>query len=283
LWLIQRQHTTCHAMPQSMLYAAFTLGVSAGIDKSYILREHNINRCMHGASALTWDNSIATQAQSWANKVGYNFYHGGTDSPTRVGQNQYGRASSGTADATKNAVAGWMSEENQGTYGGGHYTQVLWKASQKLGCGIWVGKYSGMNAESVVCDYSPPGNYNNDYAKQVGGRVKSRSQCQSEAQALEDAEALTFNISTSVEGCTRPGSIAGGSCKNCLESAQCSSGFCCPYMKKCVSSSSQGCSLPIASCRPTCHTASCTSCKPTDGSSYSSWAPATCSAEAIAV
>lgn len=84
--------------------------------------------------------------------------------------------------------------------------------------------------------------------------------------------------------CVQPGSIPGGSCQNCKESAQCSSGFCCPYMKKCVSSSSQGCYLPIAKCQPTCFTASCTSCSPTDGSDYNShWGSPTCSSEDVVV
>ena len=35
--------------------------------------------------------------------------------------------------------------------GTGHFTQVVWKGSTKLGCGI-AGMY-------VCCRYSPPGNY----------------------------------------------------------------------------------------------------------------------------
>lgn len=78
--------------------------------------------------------------------------------------------------------------------------------------------------------------------------------------------------------CTAPGGIPGGSCQPCKENTQCSSGFCCPFMKKCVSSSSQSCSYPIANCRPTCFTATCSSCSPTDGSDYNSdWGLPTCS------
>jgi len=43
-------------------------------------------------------------------------------------------------------------------------------------------------------------------------------------------------------------------CQPCLFSAQCpTGGFCCPYMKKCVSSSSHGCYTPIADCIPPYH------------------------------
>ena len=45
-----------------------------------------------------------------------------------------------------------------------------------------------------------------------------------------------------------------GKCENCLHSDQCGEGrFCCSYMKKCVKSGSERCSLPIANCKPRCH------------------------------
>jgi len=54
-------------------------------------------------------------------------------------------------------------------------------------------------------------------------------------------------------------------CGNCVDSSQCNTGFCCPYMKKCVSSSRQTCvggATGWAKCRPTCHKASpCPGCK----------------------
>merc|ERR1719369_1070300 len=76
--------------------------------------------------------------------------------------------------------------------------------------------------------------------------------------------------------CVVPKSLPND-CTPCRESSQCESGgFCCPYMKKCVKSSSQGCYLPIAKCLPTCRTSDCTTCSPTDGSSYEDWGKPTC-------
>ena len=37
----------------------------------------------------------------------------------------------------------------------GHYTQVVWKNTKLVGCGI----ASCGNSEIWVCNYSPPGNY----------------------------------------------------------------------------------------------------------------------------
>jgi len=66
-------------------------------------------------------------------------------------------------------------------------------------------------------------------------------------------------------------------CSACRESSQCQSGgFCCPFMKKCVTSSSQSCSYPIASCQPICHDADCDSCSPSDGTAYSDWGSPSC-------
>jgi len=87
-----------------------------------------------------------------------------------------------------------------------------------------------------------------------------------------------------------PGGSGGGSgecvaqksvpndCSPCRESSQCvGDGFCCPFMKKCVASGSQGCSYPIADCSPRCHDAdNCPGCHPSDGSSYADWGSPTC-------
>lgn len=63
---------------------------------------------------------------------------------------------------TPEATKMWYSEidnpgydfENPGfTYGTGHFTQVVWKGSTKLGCGV-AGGY-------VCCRYTPAGNISN--------------------------------------------------------------------------------------------------------------------------
>lgn len=63
------------------------------------------------------------------------------------------------------------------------------------------------------------------------------------------------------QNCVSAGSRA--QCATCTHTSQCASGFCCPYMKKCVASSSTPCYLPIAECVPPCHVLPC-SCKNQD-------------------
>ena len=40
----------------------------------------------------------------------------------------------------------------------GHYTQIVWKNTTKVGCGI-ANSLTDRGGEWVVCRYSPPGNY----------------------------------------------------------------------------------------------------------------------------
>ena len=53
-----------------------------------------------------------------------------------------------------------------------------------------------------------------------------------------------------VSDCTPKKSV--GTCKKCLTGDQCIDGFCCPFMKVCVKSSSTACGQPIAQCIPVC-------------------------------
>ena len=49
----------------------------------------------------------------------------------------------------------------------GHFTQVVWRASKQVNCGYATYK-NAYNNYMVTCQYFPPGNYNNQYAANVG-------------------------------------------------------------------------------------------------------------------
>ena len=126
---------------------------------------------------LTWDATVASTAQSWANGCAYG--HGGQNG---YGQNIYAAASTDpnfTATLADAALA-WASEEPYYTYSNntcntanppntaqtcGHYTQVVWSSTTQLGCGL---KFCTTNSPFgppftnwyfIVCDYNPPGNF----------------------------------------------------------------------------------------------------------------------------
>lgn len=47
----------------------------------------------------------------------------------------------------------------------GHFTQVVWKGSQRLGVGLAFS--SDRKKAVIVANYSPPGNYLNQFSTQV--------------------------------------------------------------------------------------------------------------------
>jgi hypothetical protein len=123
---------------------------------------------------LTWDDSLAATARAWVaqcidkdgdglldhndgRSTGHAFY---------VGENIF--ASTGTASA-HDAVFSWGDERADYTYASntcaankmcGHYTQVVWRTTQKVGCAI--GNCKNLTFSStIVCDYGPGGNVNN--------------------------------------------------------------------------------------------------------------------------
>ncbi len=128
---------------------------------------HNRHRARHCAPALEWSMEMASGAQSWAEDLaarGCAFEHSGT----RLGENLAG-ATAGSLSGE--AVADlWYSEHDQ--YGfrrpgysprSGHFTQVVWVASRRLGCGT---SRCGGN-DLWVCRYDPAGNMEGAFERNV--------------------------------------------------------------------------------------------------------------------
>merc|ERR1712098_748413 len=63
----------------------------------------------------------------------------------------------------------WDFAKNAGNENGetGHFTQVVWKNSKQVNCG-YATYETDFNNYIVTCQYFPPGNFNNDYAANVG-------------------------------------------------------------------------------------------------------------------
>jgi uncharacterized protein YkwD len=110
---------------------------------------------------LVWSSDVASVAQVWANRCSFN-HSGGA-----YGENIY--ATSGSAKPS-DVVADWASEVADYDYATngckgtcGHYTQVVWRGSQRLGCGVancTTGSPFGSGGWQLwVCNYDPPGNY----------------------------------------------------------------------------------------------------------------------------
>lgn len=114
---------------------------------------------------MQWSEEDAAVARAYAAKCV--FAHNAARGPR--GENIY--ASGGTGKTPNDVVQNWASEAKNYTYATnqcsgvcGHYTQVVWRESVKLGCAAQKcttnSPFGGGAWELWVCDYSPAGNFN---------------------------------------------------------------------------------------------------------------------------
>jgi pathogenesis-related protein 1 len=168
-----------------------------------LINRHNHYRNLDFVdSNLTWDSTLATHAQLWANYLATNYtqsdanngisphasqfnstthglpYEGEGENIAWASSNLYyvldnpvdittaGSASDYSANNNKfGAVDMWANEKSYYDYSNntgnghvvGHYTQLVWQKSMKVGCGqaISTTDYPGSH---IVCRYSPAGN-----------------------------------------------------------------------------------------------------------------------------
>jgi pathogenesis-related protein 1 len=128
-------------------------------EKRQILESHNKARAEFSLSQLTWDCELAKVAQEWATRGIF-----GHRPDTDFGENLF--VSSASKGSPINAVQQWMLEKSYWDNSSGvcqtgkvctHYTQIVWKKTTKVGCGInrnAPGKWKTL----VVCNYDPAGN-----------------------------------------------------------------------------------------------------------------------------
>ncbi|NXV87813.1 GLIP1 protein, partial [Calonectris borealis] len=121
---------------------------------------------------MTWDAALARTARAWANKcifehnVYLNKKHQCHPNFTSVGENIWvgSRQAFNVADAIKlwyDEVRFYTFAVQKCTKVCGHYTQVVWDYSYKIGCAVTLCKeVAGIrNAANFVCNYSPGGNF----------------------------------------------------------------------------------------------------------------------------
>ncbi|XP_029858778.1 glioma pathogenesis-related protein 1-like [Aquila chrysaetos chrysaetos] len=167
--------TCCHAYPQSPL---------PDIDDAKFIedcvRAHNTFRSKVKPPAsnmlrMSWDAALAKTAKAWAKKCKFkhNIYlkvprkvH---PTFTPVGENIW--TGTATIFSVDRALDDWFNEvssydfnTNSCTGMCGHYTQVVWAESYKVGCAVHfcdtVENFPGLfKAAHFVCDYGPAGNY----------------------------------------------------------------------------------------------------------------------------
>ncbi|MCJ1400322.1 hypothetical protein MMC11_003527 [Xylographa trunciseda] len=159
--------------------------------QSSILNSTNVFRDEHNATALSWNDSLATYAADYA--ADCQWQHSGGPNGENLAQ--------GYANVT-DAVDAWGDERNAYDFNDpgfseatGHFTQLVWKATTTVGCGRTL--CNGTNDVAgwyVVCEYYPPGNVIGAFGTEVQGEVEGAAQC------LQGAVCSGGQISLTVSG-----------------------------------------------------------------------------------
>jgi len=141
-------------------------------DSDAMLKAHNYLRCLHGHDELTWDADVAENADAAAetsckdNDLRHSDSYGMTPS---AGENLAMGLTS-----PEGAAAAWYNEltdpgYNAGDWGTeaadkgvGHYTALIWKSTQKLGCKSCV---SAQGRTMWACQYAQEAPNSGDQAK----------------------------------------------------------------------------------------------------------------------
>lgn len=116
---------------------------------------------------LCWSASVASVAQAWANECSW----GHNPNLSNLGENIAALGGDESAGGWTTAFALWADEASNYNYAKnscsgvcGHYTQLVWRSTTQVGCGLRVcttGSPFGRGSTwtMIVCDYRPPGNF----------------------------------------------------------------------------------------------------------------------------
>ena len=127
-----------------------------------MLAVHNAVRAEVKLPPLQWSSALASFSQKWADTlVAKNRTAHNPNSP--YGENIF---VSGIGSTPSMVVIQWSSESRDYSYRTnscagdcGHYTQIVWRHTRKVGCAV----ARGARREVWVCSYDPPGNYRNEW------------------------------------------------------------------------------------------------------------------------
>ncbi|KAK1323781.1 hypothetical protein QJS10_CPA02g00038 [Acorus calamus] len=126
------------------------------------LDAHNAARAHVGVGPMSWDDTVAAYARDYAHKRAADCTLEHSDPGGLYGENIF--EGSGSDWTASDAVNLWVEEVKDYDYNSntcaagqvcGHYTQVVWARSVKLGCARVTCTGGGV---FITCNYSPPGN-----------------------------------------------------------------------------------------------------------------------------
>ncbi|XP_076184777.1 glioma pathogenesis-related protein 1-like [Aptenodytes patagonicus] len=165
----------CHAYPQYPLPDIEDAKFIEDCVRAHNMFRSKVNPPASNMFRMSWDAALAKTAKAWAKKC--KFKHNsylkirGKVHPTftPVGENIW--TGTATIFSVDRALSGWFNEVNSYDFNTnrctdmcGHYTQVVWAETYKVGCAVLfcntVENFPGLfRAAHFVCNYGPAGNY----------------------------------------------------------------------------------------------------------------------------
>jgi len=135
------------------------------------LRLHNAERTALDIPALKWSEELAASALDWAKTSAKRNKMSHSDGRNHIGENvAYTRSK---PNSVEKLIGMWTDEKENyvhrpypectktGDTGDvGHYTQIIWKATTEVGCGV----ATGSGRDYIVCQYKTSGNRRGKYA-----------------------------------------------------------------------------------------------------------------------
>lgn len=137
--------------------------IPTDIDIKKILHAHNKYRAHHDAQPLSWDANLATFASDWSAHC--ETAHSGGPHGENMAFNQGSTDWEAMVDLWYNEVKDYDFNNPGFKSNTGHFTQVVWKDTSSIGCGIT--NCPNINFNVYVCEYEPRGNvlmYGDDQA-----------------------------------------------------------------------------------------------------------------------
>ena len=143
------------------------------VNGARIVAAHNTWRAEVGVPGITYSKKLASSAQAWADQLkntnGCNMKH----SAGAAGENLFWQSAAIWSDGRRDqqqidpkvVVDAWGSEKKHYSHADntcahsevcGHYTQLIWKKTTSVGCGMAV---CGNRDQIWVCQYAPAGNW----------------------------------------------------------------------------------------------------------------------------
>ncbi|MEO6041446.1 MAG: CAP domain-containing protein [Croceibacterium sp.] len=148
-------------------------GVAAGGEpiagfSARLLAAHNAERVQVGVPRLAWSAKLALDAQGWADHLARDggMHHAGDAATGAEGENLWmGAAGQYSPESMIQTFLAERRNFHPGIYPRvsatgsgldvGHYTQIVWRNTQQVGCALARGRLS----DFLVCRYWPAGNW----------------------------------------------------------------------------------------------------------------------------